>query len=230
MPYKTILLLIFIFINQINIKSQDIKPSEKEVLANVLVTDFSDKPKAGETIYFIGTNPLKAFSGITDKKGTFSVLLPKNNVYLIKYRNFNDSLDYTEMEVPSNKGLYEFTVQIKIEPPKVYVLEDVFFDFGKATLRKESFKALNNLVEVLNLKSTMLIEISGHTDNIGKPDDNLLLSQKRADAVKDYLIKKGIKSERLVAKGYGDTQPIDDNESEQGRQNNRRTEVRIIKE
>lgn len=230
MNLKLFLIILSLILNQVNTYAQNLKPSEAEVLVNVLVTDFSDKPKSGEMIYFMGNKPAKMFSGITDKKGEFSVLLPKNNIYSIKYRNFNDSLDYTDMEVSNDKGLFEFTVQIKIEPPKVYVLEDVYFDFGKATLRNESYKALNNLVEVLNVKSTMFIEISGHTDNIGRAEDNLNLSQKRANAVKDYLIKKGINSERLAAKGYGDTQPVDDNGTEEGRQKNRRTEVRIIKE
>jgi len=210
--------------------SQSLKPTESHVVANVSVTDFSEKPRAGDIIYFEGKSPKNVFSGTTDKNGKFSILLPKNNTYLIKYRNFSDSLDYTEMEVAGGIGLFEFTVQIQIEPPKTYVLEDVHFDFGKAALRKESNKSLNDLVEVMKIKSSMIIEIAGHTDNIGKPEDNQKLSEARANAVRNYLIKHGVSHERIIAKGYGDSQPVADNAEEAGRQLNRRTEVRIISE
>ena len=71
-------------------------------------------------------------------------------------------------------------------------------------------------------------EISGHTDNVGKDADNLKLSQERAEAVKAYLVKKGIKASRIVAKGYGATRPVAENTTPEGRQKNRRTELLII--
>ncbi len=230
MKIKLSVNIIFLLLCSTCIYSQNLKPSESEVLLNVSVTDFSGTPRKSEIIYFISTKKHTVFSGVTDNKGNFLLLLPKNDVYRIKYRNFNDSLSYKDMEVPADKGLYEFSVQIQIEPPKVYVLEDVLFDFGKANLRKESYKTLNNLVEVLNIKKDMIIEIAGHTDNIGNSKENLILSQKRAEAVKNYLIQKGISSNRLIAKGYGDTQPVADNNSAEGQQKNRRTEIRIISE
>ena len=79
-------------------------------------------------------------------------------------------------------------------------------------------------------KKTMVIEIAGHTDNVGQPEANKKLSQDRADAVRNYLIKKGVKALNVQAKGYGDSQPIATNNSDAGKQKNRRTEVRIIKE
>jgi len=226
---RIIFILIIIF-KAIFTIGQDLKPNETNVLVKVLVTNFSNIPRSNEPIYFEGTNQPTVFWGITDNKGTFSILLPKNNTYYIKYRNFNDSVNYSILEVPADKGLYEFSVHIKIEPAKVYVLEDVYFDFGKATLRKESFKSLDNLVEILKIKNNMIIEIAGHTDSIGKAKDNLVLSEARANSVRNYLITKGIAPERLIAKGYGDTEPVADNSTEEGRQKNRRTEVRIIKE
>jgi outer membrane protein OmpA-like peptidoglycan-associated protein len=106
----------------------------------------------------------------------------------------------------------------------------VFFDSGKSTLKPESAKELNELVEYMGLKKTMVVEIAGHTDNAGNKDANQKLSEERANAVRDYLIKKGIAADRVIAKGYGDTQPIADNTTEAGKQKNRRTEVRTIKE
>jgi outer membrane protein OmpA-like peptidoglycan-associated protein len=87
---------------------------------------------------------------------------------------------------------------------------------------------LDELVAYLNRKDDERIEIGGHTDNVGKPASNLKLSLDRANAVRDYLIGKGINPERLTAKGYGMTEPIAENNTEEGRAQNRRTEVKIL--
>jgi outer membrane protein OmpA-like peptidoglycan-associated protein len=123
---------------------------------------------------------------------------------------------------------FEYT--LTIEPTKVYTLRNVHFDTGKATLRPESYAAINDLLEVMKNKKKMVIEIAGHTDDVGDDDSNLRLSQARAETVKNYLISKGIQKERVSAKGYGETQPAASNDTPEGKQENRRTEVRIIKE
>ena len=87
-------------------------------------------------------------------------------------------------------------------------LDNIFFEFGKATLTPESSAALDKLVKVLNDNPNITIEIGAHTDRIGSADGNLQLSGKRAQSVVDYLIKGGIEAERLTAKGYGKTQPV----------------------
>jgi outer membrane protein OmpA-like peptidoglycan-associated protein len=89
---------------------------------------------------------------------------------------------------------------------------------------------LNEFVELMKSETALIVEISGHTDNVGSPESNLTLSLQRANAVKNYLISKGIAANRIETKGYGDTQPIAPNTDAEGRQENRRTEVRIIKE
>ena len=97
-------------------------------------------------------------------------------------------------------------------------------------LRAESNKELNQLAEYMTLKKTLVIEIAGYTDNVGAADANLKLSEDRANAVKQYLVKKGIDASRVSAKGYGDSMPEADNSTAEGRQKNRRTEVHIISE
>jgi len=87
---------------------------------------------------------------------------------------------------------------------------------------------LNELVKLLNENPSLKIEISGHTDNMGKPADNLLLSNNRAKAVVNYLISKNIGAARLTAKGYGETKPVADNKTEEGKARNRRTEMKVI--
>ena len=119
---------------------------------------------------------------------------------------------------------------IKYETSKTHTLENVLFDSGNATLKHKSFKTLDDLAEVLMRKKTMVIEIAGHTDNVGSSSDNLKLSQERANSVKNYLVEKGISSSRIKAKGYGDTEPVTDNSDDKSKTENRRTEVRILKE
>ena len=108
------------------------------------------------------------------------------------------------------------------------VLRNVFFDIGKFTLRPESTPELERLYKLLNDIQRIKVEISGHTDNTGSEGLNLKLSENRTKAVVDYLVKKGISSNRVQFKGYGSSEPVADNDSYEGRQLNRRTEFKII--
>jgi len=115
--------------------------------------------------------------------------------------------------------------------PKVgqtLVLRNIQFETAKWTLLPESYDQLDTLVELLLKYPNMVVEISGHTDNRGKPKDNLTLSQNRANAVVTYLIEAGIPAEQMVAKGYGQDNPIDTNDNDKGRLNNRRVEFKIL--
>lgn len=226
---KSIIFVIFIFYMNYSV-AQILKPTETEVLVDVTVTNFENEARINDLIIFKGIKSKKIFSDTTDSFGKFSILLPKGDTYKIMYLDFTDSTDYSEFEIPNTAGKFTSELTIQVEPAKVYTLENVFFDTGLATLKPESYKALNNLVEVMNLKSTMVIEIDGHTDNTGTAEINKKLSQNRADAVRNYLIKKGVSASRITAKGFGDSDPIADNSTEEGKAKNRRTEVKIIKE
>ncbi|MEZ5058876.1 MAG: OmpA family protein [Saprospiraceae bacterium] len=103
-------------------------------------------------------------------------------------------------------------------------LQNVFFELNKASLSNESAFELDYLFQLLKQNSKLKIRIVGHTDNTGNDEQNLQLSRERADTVLDYLVEKGIKSSRLTAVGMGSTQPVSDNETEEGRQKNRRVE------
>ena len=109
------------------------------------------------------------------------------------------------------------------------ILSNVFFDLDKYNLKKTSFTELDRLFNLLVEFKDLKIEISGHTDNLGSEVYNELLSQKRADAVKNYLIGKGINEQRIISIGYGQTLPVSSNSDELGRSQNRRTEFKIIK-
>lgn len=109
-------------------------------------------------------------------------------------------------------------------------MQGIQFETGKAVIKKSSNAILDQVANVFIENPTWSAEVQGHTDNVGKPAANLVLSDKRANAVRDYLIKKGVAAERLTAKGYGDTMPIEDNKTSKGRTLNRRVEFAVTYE
>lgn len=111
---------------------------------------------------------------------------------------------------------------------QVVVLNGVQFNTGSATLTENAKRVLDGVVETLRSQRASLIEIAGHTDSRGDAQSNLALSQKRAEAVRDYLIERGITASRLTARGYGEYEPIASNDTAAGREENRRVEFRVI--
>lgn len=109
--------------------------------------------------------------------------------------------------------------------PKKLVLEGVNFDHDKATLRQDAYPVLDQAAADLKEWGDVKVDINGYTDNRGKDQYNLKLSQRRAEAVRAYLIGKGVAADRLTAKGFGETRPVADNKTEAGRFKNRRVEL-----
>lgn len=116
---------------------------------------------------------------------------------------------------------------VDVSDKKICVF-DLKFDFGKATLKKESENYLNQVADLLTAYPTMKVQINGHTDNVGNDEYNLKLSFDRADAVRSYLVRKGINKERMTVKGFGPQYPLDTNDTEEGRAKNRRVEIEIL--
>ncbi len=116
----------------------------------------------------------------------------------------------------------------KVERGKTFILTKILFESGKADLEPTSFTELDNVVKVLRTKPELSIMLTGNTDNVGNKSDNLDLSLRRANAVRDYLIKKGIAADRLSTKGLGMASPISTNSTEEGRRLNRRVEMKVL--
>jgi outer membrane protein OmpA-like peptidoglycan-associated protein len=119
---------------------------------------------------------------------------------------------------------------VPLQPLKVNVpiqLNDVTFETAKADLKPESGEELDRLVKLMEENEDIKIEISAHTDDVGNDDLNMKLSDKRAKSVTNYLVGKGVKLERLTSKGYGKTQPLVPNDSDENRAKNRRVQFKI---
>jgi outer membrane protein OmpA-like peptidoglycan-associated protein len=117
----------------------------------------------------------------------------------------------------------------KVDVGSVVILHNVFFATASAKLEPESRAELNRVKVFLDNNPDIRVEISGHTDNVGSPEDNQVLSEQRAESVVLYLKDLGIAEKRMQSAGYGETQAVDDNSSEEGRARNRRTELKIVR-
>ncbi|THU40880.1 flagellar motor protein MotB [Niastella caeni] len=167
----------------------------------------------------------------TDATGNYLVTLPvgKDYAFNVKRRGYLFFSENFPLSQKAPDSTYNIDIPLQpIETNASVVLKNIFFDLGKFDLKPESTIELDNIYQLLKENPTLKIQISGHTDNIGKATDNMTLSNNRAQAVVKYLVSKGVEAPRLTFKGYGATQPVADNSTEEGRAQNRRTELQVI--
>lgn len=165
------------------------------------------------------------------KTGKYLVTLPSGKNYGIAVKAEGYLFHSENFDIPASATYQEIIKDVAMKNVQVgqkIVLRNIFFDFDKATIRPESANELERLTKLLNDVPTLRIEISGHTDNKGSAQYNQTLSESRAKSVVEYLIKNGIAKDRLEFKGYGLTQPLVSNDTDEGRQLNRRTEFKIL--
>lgn len=221
------LILTFALISQIGIFAQSCyAPVE------VLVTDLNKKPYAGDKILFYGKKNHKVVSGISNVKGIFVVQLPCGDTYDIKVSSVGEEQEYNTLEIPilgPGEAFQDMKLHVYYELPEEFTLQDLNFETSKAIIQASSYPSLNLVADFLKRKPTMQVEIGGHTDSDGDDKMNLQLSKDRANAVKTYLILKGVSEKQMIAIGYGETRPIAGNTSTSGKQQNRRTEIHILK-
>jgi outer membrane protein OmpA-like peptidoglycan-associated protein len=120
--------------------------------------------------------------------------------------------------------------RVKLERGQIVILDKIFFDTDKATIKPQSFALLDQVAQVIRGHAELRIRVEGHTDAQGNADHNTQLSKERADSVRTYLIKKNVEPERLISAGYGPAMPIADNKTKAGREANRRVEFHIVEE
>jgi outer membrane protein OmpA-like peptidoglycan-associated protein len=203
-----------------------VKDTEGNVPAGIKITVTDNK-----TGKVIGTyNPNK-------KTGQYLFVLTAGKNYNIAYEADNFLFYSENRQVEKKTNYYAVTKDIQLPPIIVgskMVLNNIFFDFDKATLRPTSNVELKNLIRFMNKYPKVVIEIAGYTDSKGTTEYNQLLSMQRAQAVVAYLSAKGISASRMIAKGYGESLPdasnvkVDGTDNPEGRQLNRRVELKII--
>jgi outer membrane protein OmpA-like peptidoglycan-associated protein len=202
------------------------------------VVDEAGNP-AKNVVITITDNETEQVVGVyhaNSKTGKFLFILPPGKNYNVTYQADNHLFYSENMEIPKESKYYEVNKSISLPPIVVgskIVLNNIFFDFDKATLRSQSNVELKNLVMIMKSNPNMKVEISGHTDSKGSDAYNQKLSEERAQAVVKRLIASGIDTKRMVAKGYGKTMPAAANkkangqDDPEGRQLNRRVELKI---
>jgi outer membrane protein OmpA-like peptidoglycan-associated protein len=177
-----------------------------------------------------GAIAIESFSN--KKTGEFLVCLPTNDDYALTvsregYLFYSENISLTG-ENSSTDPMLKDVPLVPIKVGAKMVLKNIFFETDKHDLKETSKIELNKLIRLLETNPGLKIEIGGHTDNVGSHEYNITLSENRAKTVNQYLVENGIEQSRLLYKGYGETKPVDTNETPEGRAINRRTEFKVI--
>lgn len=210
------------------------KEGKLQVLSNTKVS-LLDNKRESMTDYVTGNDGKFLFRVYGDEDyelfGELDGYLTKRQPYTTKGKSVDPA---TLKELVTNITLDTILVLDKIELNKVFVLENIYFEFAKADITPTAATELNKLVEILQDNPEIKIEMGSHTDSVDTYEYNIVLSQRRAESTVNYLVSKGISKDRLTAKGYGETTPIarntnpDGTDNPSGRARNRRTEFKIL--
>lgn len=212
---------------------KEFKPEPVVIVTGRVLDSKTKKPLEADITYAaFNENEIagKALSSPVD--GSYKIALPAGKQWGFRgekdsYYAVSENLDLSKLTEYGEvtKDLY----LTPIEKGQVVRMNNIFFDFNKSSLKDESFPELKRLIQLMNENKSIVIEITGHTDNIGEDDYNMKLSQSRSEAVMKYLQANGIASGRVTARGYGETKPLVSNDSDDGRAENRRVEFVIVK-
>jgi outer membrane protein OmpA-like peptidoglycan-associated protein len=161
--------------------------------------------------------------------GNYSATIEEQGPFLIQieadgYLFFSEIYQFPEGQTNDTKNVALIKLQVGVK----FVVENILFNSGKATMRSESFDEVDKLANLLKKNYKVRIEVSGHTDNVGSATMNKKLSKERALTVKNFLVSRGVEQDRIEHEGYGFDQPIAPNTTAEGKAKNRRVEVKIL--
>ncbi len=210
---------------------EEIKIDSSYYLTGKVIDSETGEPLLGKLEFIDIDNSEIIATAISVDSGSYTVKFPEPKNYGVEimvkdYLFFLDVVDMTNAS-PDSATIRNFELD-KLRVGAKVVLENIYFETGKAVLKKESFDQLNQVADLLDNNETLRLEISGHTDNTGSLRVNTRLSNDRAKAVVDYLVARGISKDRLEWKGYAFSQPIAPNSTAEGRAKNRRVEFKIL--
>jgi outer membrane protein OmpA-like peptidoglycan-associated protein len=211
-------------------KASKIEATKTDAAMKFMVIDKDKGPIKGVVISLTAPGGYTYYTEETDAEGYAEVLVPVGQKYDVTYLSLGRrDIAATVSVTDEPKQTVKLTLRYKRQPlPPPFVLSGINFDTGKATLRPESYDRLDIVFDFMTHKKSAHVEISGHTDNKGNSKSNKVLSEKRAQACRIYIIKRGIDGSRLTAIGYGDERPIAPNDTDEGRQKNRRIEAKEL--
>jgi outer membrane protein OmpA-like peptidoglycan-associated protein len=211
-------------------KASKIEPTKTDAAMRFFVVEKDKGPIKGVVIALTSPAGAKFYTEETDDDGYAETLVPVGQKYDITYLMLGRrDLAATVTVTNEPKQSIKLTLRYKKQPPPPpFVLTGIVFDTGKAIIRPESEPRLDILVDFMTHKRSAQVEISGHTDNVGNRKANKTLSEKRAQACRAYVISKGVEGSRIKAVGHGDEQPIAPNDTDEGRQKNRRIEAKEL--
>ena len=193
------------------------------------------KPISADLVYETLPDGTQVGTGLSSTiDGSFKVVLPYKNNYSLRasansFFSVSENINLDSLTNEGFKEIHKDLYLVPVEIGQVVRLNNVFFDFNKWALRSESFVELDRVVQMLKENPAIEIELSAHTDSKGSDEYNLTLSNNRAKSVTDYIISKGIAAQRIILQGYGETKPVATNDTDEGRQQNRRVEFKILK-
>ncbi len=211
------------------------KPDPVVLVSGNVYNAKTKKPLSASLIYETLPDGVQVGNGLSNETdGAFKIVLPYDKNYSIratadKFFAVSENLNLDSLVKAGYKEIHKDLYLVPIEIGQVIRLNNVFFDFDKWDLRPESFVELDRVVKLLNENPAMEIEMSAHTDSRGSDEYNFNLSYNRAKSVMDYIISKGISQSRITSHGYGETKPVATNDTDEGRQLNRRVEFTILK-
>jgi OmpA-OmpF porin, OOP family len=211
------------------------KPDPVLLVSGNVYNKKTGKPLSASLIYETLPDGNEAGNGISNPlDGSFTMVLPFDKNYMIratadKFFAQSENLNLDSFVKAGHKEIHKDLYLVPIEIGQIVRLNNVFFDFDKWDLRPESFVELDRVVKLMQENPAIEIEMSAHTDSYGADDYNIRLSDNRARSVMEYIISKGISSERIISKGYGETVPVVPNDTDENRQLNRRVEFKILK-
>ncbi len=211
------------------------KPNPVVLVSGNVYNKKTNQPLSASLIYETLPDGLSAGNGISSPQdGSFKMVLPYDKNYSIratadKFFAVSENLNLDSLIKAGYKEIHKDLYLVPIEVGQVVRLNNVFFDFDKWDLRPESYLELDRVVKLLTDNPAIEIEMSAHTDNRGADDYNFKLSDNRARSVMEYILSKGIATNRITSQGYGETKPVAENDTDENRQLNRRVEFKILK-
>lgn len=210
------------------------RPDPVALISGRVIDQTTGRPIEAKIIYQTLPDGAEAGEATSDPiTGEYKIVLPYGQKYSMRAIAKDFIAEGDNVDLTQTKGFQEIKgKELKLVPIEVgrsIRLNNIFFDTGKSELRPESGPELDRLVVTFNESPKMTIEVRGHTDNTGSNEINAKLSQDRADAVREYFVSKGIEPDRVASKGFGETKPVSTNDTDEGRQQNRRVEFVILK-